>query len=240
MFCQFFFRQHLLICLQKLPLLLHLCQLLSSPCHFHLHEPSKSIWMPFVLHYSSQWRETTSQQIAARRVFSCVGGVSPVWAKAKGNSHEWFAAQVKKEPQESKRLARAIKAARAPCLLPQCTLSLEVCSPAQSPDLLTELCWWIHITRPLQHHSCPQWAVLPYPQPLEYITVATHMFLASTILRTQSALQKEHPSQRSSSIPRTIKLSVHFGNTVTNTHWSNHIAQRRKTNEKFKELIIYI
>lgn len=169
MFCQFFFRQHLLICLQKLPFLLHLWQLLSSPCHFHLHEPSKSTWMPFVLHYSSQRRETTSQQITARRIFSYIGDVSPMQAEAKGNSHEWFAAQEKKEPQESKSLARAIKAAWGPCLLPQCTLSLEICSPAQSNDLLTEQCWWLHITRPLQHHSCPQWDVLPYAQPLTYI-----------------------------------------------------------------------
>lgn len=148
--------------------------------------------------------------------------------------------KVKKEPQESKRLARAIKAARAPCLPPQCTLSLEVCSPAQSPDLLTEQCWWFHITRPLQHHSCPQWAVLPYSQPLKYTTVATHMFLASTILRTPSAVQKEHSSQTSSSITRPIKLSVPFGNMVTSTHWSNHIAQYRRTSGKFEELIIYI
>lgn len=109
MFCQFFFRQHLLICLQKLPFLLHLCQLLSSPCHFHLHEPSKSICMPFVLHYGSQWGETASQHITARWIFSYIGGVSPMQAKAKGNSHEWFAARVKKEPQESKKLARSIK-----------------------------------------------------------------------------------------------------------------------------------
>lgn len=224
MFCQFFFRQHLLICLQKVPFLLHLCQLLSSPCHFHLHEPSKSIWMPFVLHYSSQWRETTSHRIPARRIFSYIGGVSSVQAKAKGNSHEWFSARVKKEPQESKRLAREIKAAWGPCLPPQFKLSLEVCSPAQSHDLLIEQCWQFHISRPLQRHGCPQWAVLPYSQPLKYRTVATHMRLAGTILRTLSALQKEHPSQRSSSITRTIKLCVHFGNSVTSTHWSNHIA----------------
>lgn len=224
MFCQFFYRQHLLICLQKLPFLLHLCQLLSSPCHFHLQEPSKSIWMPFVLCYSSQWRQTTSQQITARRIFSYTGGVSLMQAKAKGNSHEWFAAGMKKEPQGSERLARAIKAAQGPCLPPRCTLSLQVCSPAQSHDLLTEQSWWLHITRPLQHNSCPQWAALLCSQPLKYRTVSTQPFLASTILRTLSVLQKEHPSQRSSSITRTIKLSLHFGNTLTSTHWSNHIT----------------
>lgn len=109
MFCQFFFRQHLLICLQKLPFLLHLCQLLSSACHFHLHEPSKSICMTFVLHYGSQWGETTGQHITARQIFSYIGGISPRQAKAKGNSHEWFAAREKKETQESKKLARSIK-----------------------------------------------------------------------------------------------------------------------------------
>lgn len=202
--------------------------------------PAKNICMPFVLHCSSQWRETTSQPITARRIFSYIGGVSPMQAKAKGNSHEWFAARVKKEPQESKRLARAIKAAWGPCLLPQCTLSLEVCSPAQSCDLLTEQCRGLQITRPLQHHGCPQWAVLPYSQPLKYRTVSTQLFLASTVLRTLSALQKEHPSQRSSSITRTIKLLVHFGSTATSTHWSTHIALSRRTSGKFKERIISI
>lgn len=171
MFCQFFFRQHLLICLQKLPFLLHLCQLLSSPCHFHLHEPSKSICMPFVLHYGSQWGETASQHITARWIFSYIGGVSPMQAKAKGNSHEWFAARVKKEPQESKKLARSIK---LPEVLAWCLDAPSPwCSPAQSPDLLTEQCWWLQITRPLQHHGCPQWAVLPDSQPLKYVTVST-------------------------------------------------------------------